>query len=229
MQILIVGALQKEIDGLLADLEDREEIRAGAFLLHRGKYLHHTVYLCRCGVGKVYSAAATAAALTVYPQIECVINIGVSGGIGGSKRGTIIVSDKTVHHDYDATADGARLGQLEGFESEFLPCDTSLVARMEEALKTERLAYRIGTIASGDQFIASKAKGEWIHTTFGAIACDFESAPINQVCLVYGVPFIAVRAISDNGDEAAVESFYTFLERVAENGTRAVERFLQLS
>lgn len=229
MQIFIVGALQQEIDGLLADLKDREEVKAGAFILHRGKYLHHTVYLCRCGVGKVYSAAATAAALTVFPQIECVINIGVSGGIGGSARGSIIVSNRTVHHDYDATADGARLGQLGGFESEFLPCDAAMVARMEEALKLEHLAYRIGTIASGDQFIASKAKGEWIHNTFGAIACDFESAPVNQVCLVYGVPFIAVRAISDSGDEDAVESFYTFLERVTEYGTRAVERFLQLS
>lgn len=229
MEILIVGALQKEIDGLLADLNNCEEVRAGAFTLSRGTYAGHTVYLCKCGVGKVYSAAATAAALTVFPSIGCVINIGVSGGIGGSERGTIVVSDKTVHHDFDGTPDGLRPGQIGGFDSEFLPCDPTMVARMEKALKAEKLPYRIGTIASGDQFIASKQKGEWIYNTFGAVACDFESAPINQVCLVYGVPFIAVRAISDNGDEGALESFYTFLERVAKSGTRAVEAFLRLS
>ncbi len=229
MQVLIVGALQEEIDGLLSELKGREDVRAGAFVLHRGSIFDHTVYLCKCGVGKVYSAAATAAALTQFPEINCVLNIGVSGGIGGSKRGTIVISDKTVHHDYDSTPSGLRLGQLEDFDSEFLPCDNAVVQTLVRALQAENLTYRVGTIASGDQFIASKAKGDWITSTFGAIACDFESAPINQVCLVFGVPFAAVRAISDNGDEDAIESFNTFLQRVAAHGTRAVKKFLEIA
>lgn len=229
MEVLIVGALQAEIDGLLGELDAREDVRAGAFVLHRGRISGHTVYLCKCGVGKVYAAAATAAALTQFPDIACVLNIGVSGGIGGSKRGTIVISDKTVHHDFDGTPDGLRLGQLEGFDSEFLPCDGAVVQTLVRALKAENLDYRVGTIASGDQFIASKKKGDWIASAFGAIACDFESAPINQVCLVFGVPFAAVRAISDSGDEDAIESFYAFLQRVAAYGTRAVKKFLELA
>ena len=54
-----------------------------------------------------------------------------------------------------------------------------------------------------------------------------ESAAIAQVCALYKVPYLAMRAISDNGDEKAVESFYEFLHRAANNNARAINEFFR--
>lgn len=49
-----------------------------------------------------------------------------------------------------------------------------------------------------------------------------ESAAINQVCAVQNVGFTSLRAISDNGDDGAVKSFYEFVEDAAAKAIDAV-------
>ena len=120
-----------------------------------------------------------------------------------------------------------RKGQIEGFESEFFDGDKAMLEGMENALKLENIAYHKGIIASGDRFIADKTAADKINSDFGAISCEMESAAIAQVCALYNVPFLAMRAISDNGGDGAIESFYEFLHRAAENNAKAIKRFMQ--
>ena len=223
----ILGALDEEIDGVRAALTNVRTEKAGAFPLWRGSYAGKDVLLGRCGVGKSNAAAATAAALTAYPAIARVINTGVAGGLGGVRRGEVVLGTRTVHHDFDATADGKRKGQIEGFDSEFFDADPLLLREMESALQEEKIAYRRGIIASGHQFIANKATALRIAEEFGASACEMESASVAQVCALFGVPFLALRAVSDDGGDGAVESFYAFLHAAAANNARALLRFLR--
>ena len=75
--------------------------------------------------------------------------------------------------------------------------------------------------------MADKATAEKIAAEFGAAACEMESAAIAQVCALYRVPFLPLRAISDGGDDDAIQSFYEFLHAAAANNARAIIRFLQ--
>ncbi len=229
METLILGALEEEIAGILAEMENVREEKAGPFAIHCGVLRGQRVLLCRCGVGKTNAAAAASAILATHPSVGCVLNTGVAGGIGGGlRRGDVALGAHTVHHDYDQTPDGLRKGQVQGFDSEYFAADAGVLKDMRQALEAEKIDFRVGTIASGDQFIADNTVAARIHTEFDAIACDFESAPIAQVCALYGVPFLAVRAVSDDGGNGAVMSFYEFLHVAAQKNVRAICRFLQL-
>lgn len=226
MKLLVLGALTEELESLKSEMTDKTVLRAGAYDCDAGRIGKAEIILCKCGVGKVNAASAAASILTAITDITAVINTGVAGGIGGGiKRGDVALGLKTVHHDYDQTPDGLRKGQIQGFDSEFFDGDKQLLTAMEQVLIQEKISYKKGVIASGDQFIASKAAATRINGEFGAIACDFESAPIAQVCAIFKVPFLAMRAISDNGEEGAVGSFYEFLTVAAKHNCTAITAF----
>ena len=84
----------------------------------------------------------------------------------------------------------------------------------------------VGTIASGDQFIASPEKKKQIKENFGAISCEMEGAAVGQVCYVNRVPFAVIRAISDDADGGACEDYPTFAKMAANNSVKAVLRFI---
>ena len=73
-----------------------------------------------------------------------------------------------------------------------------------------------GRLVSGDSFIASSAKRKWLHDTFHADAVDMVSAGIARVCEANGVPYVIIRALSDNADESASAAFASFVQNSKE-------------
>ena len=73
-----------------------------------------------------------------------------------------------------------------------------------------------GIIASGDQFVASRERKDFIHDTFGAIACEMEGASIGHVCYINSVPFVVLRAISDDVAGNGPEDYPKFKMKAAE-------------
>ncbi|PIE36337.1 hypothetical protein CSA56_00480, partial [candidate division KSB3 bacterium] len=59
-----------------------------------------------------------------------------------------------------------------------------------------------GPIVTGDQIIFSTKKRRELFERFEALAVEMESAAIAQVCKMNGIPFLAVRGISDYADES---------------------------
>lgn len=228
MYTLILGALDEEVSAIRAAMQSARQEKAGAFDVTCGRVGERNIIVCRCGIGKVHAAAATAAILTAFAGADGVINTGVAGGLDPAlARGDVVLGTKTVQHDFDSTADGLQRGQVAGFEEVYFPADEKLLSGLERALQNEKIAYRKGCIASGDIFVADVGKAEEIRALFGASVCEMESAAIAQVCALFGVPFVALRAVSDDGREGAVESFYAFLHRAADTNARAVLRYLQ--
>ncbi|MEO7886356.1 MAG: 5'-methylthioadenosine/adenosylhomocysteine nucleosidase, partial [Polaromonas sp.] len=61
------------------------------------------------------------------------------------------------------------------------------------------------------------------------LAVEMEGAAVAQVCLDYGVPFAAVRTISDRADDTAHVDFPRFVAEVASPYAHAmVERLLAM-
>ena len=86
------------------------------------------------------------------------------------------------------------------------------LALAHEVAKKRGLKLQEGTIATGDQFIASKERKDWIAKTFNADAIEMEGAAVAVVCDALKVPFFILRAISDAADMDAKFDFDAFLK-----------------
>ena len=77
-----------------------------------------------------------------------------------------------------------------------------------------------GLIASGDRFVNGREESAVLVSSLRAagyapLAVEMEGAAVAQVCADHGVPFAAVRTISDRADDTAHVDFPQFVKDVA--------------
>jgi adenosylhomocysteine nucleosidase len=90
-----------------------------------------------------------------------------------------------------------------------------------------------GLIASGDRFVCGAEESNLLKNSLNAaghevLAVEMEGAAVAQVCLDYGVPFAAVRTISDRADDSAHVDFPRFVDEVASRYAHLIiEQLLQ--
>jgi adenosylhomocysteine nucleosidase len=96
---------------------------------------------------------------------------------------------------------------------------------MTRSLKNGGAAYVVGTIASGDRFVADREAMKNICEQFGAVGVEMESGAVAQICTAAGVPFAVLRCVSDGGD--SVRDYYEFSRLACERFTAAVLDFLR--
>jgi adenosylhomocysteine nucleosidase len=79
---------------------------------------------------------------------------------------------------------------------------TKVAARIPWGLSRGGLPPRVhaGTIVTGDQVIFSAEKKEWLRNTFDAVAVEMEGSAFAQVAEANGVPWLLIRAVSDQAD-----------------------------
>ena len=58
-------------------------------------------------------------------------------------------------------------------------------------------AFLTGTVATGDWFGIPGARADWIRNTFHPLLCEMEGGAAAQVCCRCGVPFMALKSVSD--------------------------------
>ncbi len=85
----------------------------------------------------------------------------------------------------------------------------------------------MGTIASGDQFICSQDRKDYIVKHFDALCAEMEGAAIGHVCYLNNVDFCIVRAISDKADGSAHMDFPSFTKIAANKSTQLISTFLK--
>ena len=84
-------------------------------------------------------------------------------------------------------------------------------------------ALHEGLIVSGDRFVATAAASAALRAELpDALAVEMEGAAVAQVCHDYGIPFAALRTISDRADDSAHVDFTRFIARVASPISAAV-------
>jgi len=230
-KIGIIGAMQVEIEGLVSQLKNKKQKRIGGLLFYKGtissKNSDTSVVVVRCGIGKVYSSAAAAIMINSFKELELIINLGVAGGVDKNLRqGDFVVGDFSVLHDFDLTVEGLKIGQLTTTQERGFKSCPIAVNKMQKALEKSNARVKVGTIVSGDQFINSKQKVTEFRQEFNALACDMETAAIAQTCDIFNVPFLGIRAISDNADDTAGEDFNSFVKKAAQKSIAAVMQFV---
>ena len=166
-----------------------------------------------CGIGKVCAASA-AAFLIADDGVDCIFNAGLSGAISGVRRGDIVLGSSFVECDYDLTALGFAPGEKSGGAKYIYDADPALLA----LAKTPDVT--VGRLGTGDVFLTDPARKELYKTTFGLTAFDMETAAIAGVCFRAGVPFLSLRQISDDADDASGEAYREMNERAEDHLVR---------
>ena len=225
MKIGIIGAMQMEVDELKEALSNTTNVEYSGVTFVCGKMNEVEVVAAVCGVGKVF-AAICAEAMILKFGVDMVINIGVAGSLT-KDLGVLDVAlaDQVVQHDMDTAPIGDPVGLLSGINEIFLKTDAKMRALMQECLEDKQIKYLVGTVATGDQFIATDEKRVWIRNHFGAIAAEMEGGSIGHVCYINKVPFLILRSISDS-DGGAMD-YQTFAEKAAIQSIEVVVEFIQ--
>lgn len=222
----IIGAMQVEVNALKAVMTDQTSRVISGMEYVQGKLDGHDVVAVVCGEGKVASAVCAQTLILEY-KIDCVINTGVAGTLC-SELGIsdVAIAVDVCQHDMDVTALGLALGQIPSLGVVKMPCDEKMVAALERAVQAQGRNYRLGTIASGDLFIHSEERRQFIVSNFGAIAGEMEGGAIGQVCYLNKVPFVVLRTMSDDASGNAPASFDTFAAEAAELACAIVRKFV---
>lgn len=222
----IIAAMNVEMENLRALMVHPVKETVSGIEFVRGVIDGKSVVTAVCGIGKVFAALCAQTMILRYAP-EAVVCTGVAGTLTRELSvGSIAVSLCVVQHDMDTTALGDPPGLISGLNLVKIPADERLARRFAACAEGLGVRALTGPIASGDQFIASAERKEFIRRTFGAIACEMEGAAIGQVCHVNGVPFCVLRAISDSADGSSHMDYPQFVQLAAGQSVRLLRAFL---
>ena len=226
--IAILSALVDEQRGLLEVLAQPRQMERAGRTFWSGSLCGVPVVLATSGIGKVAAAVTSTVLIEVFGAAHVVFT-GVAGGVGpGVAVGDVVVGTAFLQHDMDCSPLFPRyeipmLGQSQ------IHADPTLMLALLQACQAAPLVstghaspvvIHQGLIASGDRFVSRAGEVVEMMAVLGAagyqpLAVEMECAAVAQVCWGYGVPFAAVRTISDRADAQAHGDFQLFVTQIA--------------
>ncbi|MCK5388160.1 MAG: 5'-methylthioadenosine/adenosylhomocysteine nucleosidase [Candidatus Izimaplasma sp.] len=225
----IIGALNEELEVILKDVTDIKEIKLKVRTFYTGKIYNKDVVIVLAGIGKV-NAAITTSLLIENFDVKYIINIGVAGGLNGVKHKDVVVSREVLYHDVDVVSIGKYVrGQMPGSDALFY-ADENLLNKTKMILKNLHIDFKIGKVASGDQFIYSLDTVAEVNKLYSDIyAVEMEAAAIAHTATLYKIPFIVYRSISDIIDNKNQdEDFYQFLGEASYNASLVLKELIKI-
>ena len=191
MKIGMMYAMDGEIESLLKNENAHflEKVAGASFY-----QIREDVVACAGGVGKVNAAMSTQLLLSRYAP-DVVLNVGVAGCFENVPIGTLVLATGFVQHDADTSALGDPVGLVSTVNMVSFP--TSWQEKSRLAMDKLGLPYRTGLVATGDWFATDTPRSHWIYDTFHPLLCEMEGGAVAQVCHRNGVPFIALKSVSD--------------------------------
>ncbi len=229
MKLGIIGAMELETELLKAQMKAPEVRTVAGMSFFSGELADKQVVVVTCGVGKVNAAMCTQILFSEFGATH-IINTGVSGAIADVLEvGDIVISTDCMEHDFDCTGFGYAPGVIPRLDSSVFKADEMLVnAAYEASLKkvTQYKCYK-GRIVSGDQFVSSMERKQFIESNFAAHTTEMEGAAIAHVCALNQVPFVIIRAMSDKADGSAHVNFDDFALEAAKNSNQIVMETLK--
>ncbi|WP_440895916.1 5'-methylthioadenosine/S-adenosylhomocysteine nucleosidase [Amphibacillus sp. Q70] len=224
----IIGAMDQEIALLRRKMDIHSEETIANCIFIRGTLQHKEIVLLKSGIGKVNAALATTILHQQYKP-NYVINTGSAGGLDPSLSiGDIVISDRVVHHDVDATAFNYQYGQVPGMPENY-QADQKLIQLVERTIQSiDRVKCKQGLIATGDSFIQKAEAVAFIQKMIPEVmAVEMEAVSIAQVCYQYNTPFVVIRALSDIAGKESAQSFDEFIDQAASHAAELIIELIQ--
>ncbi len=237
----ILSALAEEQQGLIERLHNPRCVQRAGRDFWLGDLHGRGVVLALSRIGKV-AAATTATTLIEAFKVDRILFTGVAGGLAkGVMVGDVVVANGFVQHDMDASPLFPRY-QVPLYGRHLFASDASLNAILLEAINSmdtwanahffhkfpeKSVKGHHGLIVSGDRFASGVAESQALQSALRSaglepLAVEMEGAAVAQVCFDYGVPFAAMRTISDRADDQAHVDFPKFVKEVASHYALAI-------
>lgn len=215
MKIAIMGAMPEEITPILELVGEYKTIEYANNKYYEATYKGVDLVIAYSKIGKVFSSL-TASSMIQHFGATTLLFSGVAGAVSRElKIGDLVSASKLAQHDLDITIFGHPYGYVpEG--SVYVEADKKLLALAQETAKELGKTLKEGIIATGDQFVASEERKNFIEETFHADALEMEGGSVAVICNALNVPFFILRAISDAADMDAGFSFEEFLQSSAQ-------------
>ena len=226
--------MHEELSALLARMPDEQRVRVAGRDFWVGHLQGQPVVAVLSRIGKV-AAAVTATVLLERFGVRAIVFTGVAGGLApGVNVGDVVVATELLQHDMDASpifpkyevplmgrsrfaADAAIGDALAAVAEGALRDPARLVGQkaVDEFHLQSPKVHR-GLLISGDRFVSTTAESGTLQRSLpDALAVEMEGAAMAQACHDYGMPFAALRTISDRADDAAHGDFTRFVAEVA--------------
>ena len=215
----IIVAMDKELEPILEYCKNTKTILEFAkYTFIEAMVQEQKVTLVYCGVGKT-NATMAAQIMIDKLGVDALISTGVAGGLDDNlKSFDVVIAEKTCFHDIPTY-----------FLENYTPNCSTYVADdkfLEIAKKSNPNAY-CGLIVSGDSYISTQEQRNKIISEYSPLACDMESASIGLCAYRNGVPFISIRSISDNADEATTADPDAFERIAAKQSADFIDEFMK--
>lgn len=248
MKIGIIGAMLEEVNLVKAEMQIEDEVTIGRRQYWSGTLYDKDVVLVFSKCGKVAAATAVTTLIQRF-GVGFIIFTGVAGAAApGLRVGDVVVADNLVQHDMDVCAlpgyNKFEIPMLGKSYFEIAPeysqlAQSSAISYIQNEMRREIHAELlaefgmdtpqvvVGTVGSGDQFIADKDKIRRLREDVTRLQCvEMEGAAVAQVCFEHDISYIVVRVISDNADDAAPINFRKFVTETASYMTCGIIRKL---
>lgn len=201
----------------------------------RGQLDGHDVVVAAAGVGKV-NAAVTATLLVERLSCRALVLSGVAGGLTQELHlGDLVIADRVIDVDYGRLTDGGRIlyqpgtYPLPGIRPDpgyRLP--DALGARVRARLAAGDIEAAVGTIVTGDAFLASPVVRDELATIWEALAIEMEGSALCGVAERFDLPWLIVRALSDRAGEGSPDDFASFVASAAAASAHVVREMLSV-
>lgn len=202
--IVLLAALAEEAAGLRRRMALATASGAGlGDPAYTGHYLGKPVVLVVTGMGRQRAEAGIDAVLARLP-VTTVISIGFSGALARELQvGDLVLASELM--SLTGSAD-------DEIEPTIYRVDKELLRTAEETLQTTPLRVVSGPTATAPRIIATPAAKQGMGQQTGAIAVDMESYWVAKAISNRGLPFLAIRAISD-AQEDSLPPFHQILDK----------------
>lgn len=224
----IIGAMDEEVNQIKDLLENVEITKQAGMEFYKGVLSGKNVVIVRSGIGKINAAICTQILADRF-KVSAIINTGIAGSLHSEINiGDIVLSVDALQHDVDAVAFGYEIGVIPRMDTSIFNADKKLIELAEKCCHKacEDLTVHKGRVVSGDQFISSKEKKDWLQKTFGGYCTEMEGAAIAHAAYLNNIPFLIIRAISDKADDSAHMDYPEFEAMAIKNSVNLIKEII---
>ena len=196
----VIGAMPTEVILLKNKLTDLQCDKVAGLEIFKGQLHGKTVVVCQSGMGKVAAGAATQLLVTKY-SIDAIINSGIAGNLSPKIGvGDVVVSKEVTYHDAELSMVSQHYPHMNSYFA-----DEKLIAAAEKACEETNTKHIVGKVATGDKFVGDSEVKNAIKAFCAPDCVEMEGAAIAHIACKNDIPFVIIRAMSDNADEKAME------------------------